>query len=207
MSIGNNIICRYHDNDSFCDYKVVREEREDRISVVLYREDKELRRLTYKNVGWEISSPLLSWYNVFFCSGSSGGALDYDYMDTAVQNGEKTAATVYHDVGSEAANKLISALPPECGWLPYSDAMLYVFRIGKLKDFFDLNEVKQMYELLGVYCLDWEQIGRYFEMPLEYFGNEKECGFNIQSGGTREQNVVKGLLLGYPVESTALFIR
>lgn len=192
MSIGNNIICRYHDNDSSYDYEVAREESEDRISIVLYREDKELRRLTYKNVGWEINSPFLSWYNVFFCSNYYGVSPDYEYMDTAVQNGGKTAATVYHDVGSETANKLIAELPPECGWLPYSEAMLYVFRIGKLKDFFDLNEVKKMYELLGVFALTGSRSVNFSKNPWSISATKKNVVLIFKAGELVNRTWLKG---------------
>lgn len=187
-------------------YLVEKEIDECKVSIVVYSTRKEPRaevyRIEYKNINKEYSSPFLSWYNLLFCSNNYGPAPDYEYMNQAVQAGEKTAATVYLQPGSNEGRKLVNSLPKDCDSVPYGDSMIYVFHKGCLADFFNFDEIREIYEMHGARSIDWGVVRDYFWKPMSFFGNESQCGFSLQSGGSREQTIITGLLLGYPIEST-----
>lgn len=163
---------------------------------------KEICHIEYKNIGREYTSPLLSWYNALFCSAAYNAAPDYEYMHHAVQAGKKPSATVYLEPSSKEGRKLMENLPSTCGAAPYSGNIIFVYRKGCLSDFFDFDEIQSIYQDHGCYGVDWEKVKSYFSMPLEDFGYQEKCGFDLQSGGNTEQTIITGLVLGYPVEST-----
>ncbi len=175
-------------------------------------EYEEVDRVTVQT-GAEYQSPFLSWYNHIFCSNMwCGGKYstispDYDYMTYAVQNGKKTAATVYISPDSEEGKRLVSMLPSNCGSLPYGESMIYVFHKGRLADYFDFDRIKAIYKNYCRAIINWGTVKSYFEMPLEVFGDTDKCGFDLHNARTNEQKLVTGLTLGYPVESTVLYIR
>lgn len=196
--------------DGFCSYSVEKESDEVNTSIILYdtrrEQKKEIRRIEYKNIGREYSSPFLSWYNLIFCSNNYGPSPDYDYMHRAVQEGKKTSATVYLEPKSDKGRDLVKNLPDDCGSVPYGKNMIYVFHKGCLADYFDFEEIRTIYEAHGVRMIDWEKVQDYFRKPMAFFGDETECGFSLQSGGCREQTIITGLLLGYPVESAVCYL-
>lgn len=79
--------------------------------------------------------------------------------------------------------------------------MLFVYHKGKLSDFFDIDAIENLYKKHGTNNLNWELIRMLANKPLEYFGS-KESSLNIRSCGGKEELVITGLLLGYPIEST-----
>lgn len=197
-------------NDGLSAYTVEKEENDREISIVVYDvsngRHKEKSRLEFKHLAEEYISPFLSWYNLIFCSNNYGAAPDYDYMNTAVQEGKKTAATVYLEPYSEKGKALKRTLPNDCDARPYGKSMIYVFHKGCLSDFFDYDQIKAIYEKHGGYSLDWDIIKEFFQKDLSFFRKEEKCGFSLQSGGNKEQTIITGLLLGYPVESTIAFL-
>lgn len=159
----------------------------------------------------EYHADLISWYNVLFCSNSYGSAPDYSYMNYAVQNGKKPAATVYLS-NEYTKEQIIQSIPENCDWREYGGNMLWVFRKGCLADFFDLSIIQKSYAAHNVTGIDWELVRELFTKPLEFFAepdgeNGWQCGFNIQSGGIGGQTVITGLLLGYPIESTIAWLK
>ena len=202
----SEIVCAANYNDGMNSFQAEKEVSEHDISIVVYdvRGGRRLEkyRLSYQNISREYASPFLSWHNLIFCSNNYGASPDYDYMHHAVQNGKKTAATVYLSPDSEEGINLVRNLPTDCDALPYGVGMLYVFHKGHLSDFFDYAEIRAIYEKHGVQSVDWDKVKDYFERDMAFFGNEKDCGFSLQSGGDREQTIITGLLLGYPIEST-----
>lgn len=180
------------------------------ISYVIYDErynkHKEVGRICIPQPITTYDSPLLNWYNLVFCSNNYGPSPDYNYMNYAVQQGKKTAATVYHPFDSDESKAIQMNLPENCGIIPYGEYMIFVYRKGKLSDFFNFERIREAYKQMGIIGLDWDLINDLFEKPLEYFADESKCGFSLQSGGIREQLVLKGLILGYPVESTAIML-
>lgn len=197
-------------NDGLCSYLVEKEINENNISIIAYDvwngQHRETKKIQYRNIGEEFSAPFLSWYNLLFCSGGDP-APDYEYMHRAVQEGKKTAATVYLNPDSKEGKKLVSTLPEDCSSLPYAEYMIYVFHKGCLSDFFDFEKVKSLYIKHGAYSIDWDRVKEYFEKDLSFFGDEQACGFSLQSGGIKEQTIITGLILGYPVESTIAYLR
>lgn len=189
-----------------CSYLVEKEIDEGKVSIVVYSTRKgsrnEVRRIKYIDLNIDFSSPFLSWYNLLFCSNNYGPPPDYDYMHTAVQAGTKTAATVYLKPDSNKGRELVNNLPEDCDAVPYGDYMIFVFHKGCLADYFNYDKIRAIYELYGVRMIDWAKIKDYFQKPMYFFANESQCGFSLQSGGSKEQTIITGLLLGYPIEST-----
>lgn len=164
--------------------------------------------IKYKNLNNEFQSPFLSWYNLFFCSNCYGPAPFYPYMNNAVQNGTKTAATAY--VNKEEFRKLIKDLPANCYAVPYNSSednmsMAYVYREGTLDELFGYEKIKEVYYSHQVTGIDWDYIKRMFSKPLSYFANENKSGISLQGCAKRDELLV-GLLLGYPVEATVAYI-
>ena len=164
---------------------------------------KEIRKtVEFWEVGEEYTSPLLSWYNLFFCSNNYGSAPDYKYMNTAVQNGTKTTATIYVNEGTKVYQNLQDHMPAHCYMVPYGEGVFYLYRDGTLGDYFDLVKLRNIYEKHGKHAICWDIVETFFKMPLADFGDPQECGFTLHGGDSHEQRIVIGLLLGYPVEST-----
>lgn len=164
----------------------------------------------YKQVGQTINSPLVNWHNLFFCSNYYGPPPHPGYMNSAVQNGTKTASTAH--VSPDEYKDLVRELPLNCHAMPYDGApenmaIAYVYRDGTLDDLFGFEKVHQIYTLHGIHNVDWSRVEELFAKPLAYFSDSR-CGFNIQSGTSVKENlIVMGLLLGYPIESTIAYIK
>jgi len=203
------IIAKAKYNYGLCEYQVEKTTEKENISITIedLNNDCELGRIVYKNISCEYLSPFLSWYNLIFCSNNYGPAPDYEYMHQAVQKGTKTAATIYLSCDSPEGIKVIKELPSTCGATPYGNNMIFVFRKGTLADYFDLNKIKEIYYMHGIDYLNWDKVNEYFNKPISFFGDENNCGFSLQSGGIKEEIVITGLVLGYPIESTIAFIK
>ncbi len=138
-------------------------------------------------------------------------------MNYAVQNGKKVAATVY-PASKEEYERILQTLPKDCDAGPYDlnindkdyHAILYVCRKGCLKDYFDLSQVRRIYEQHGTfedYEVGWGKIETLFNVPLISFSNPREIGLNIQTEQSHMGLIITGLLLGYPLESTIAYIK
>lgn len=195
------------DTDSMVSYIVEKETATDTITISVYKNSPNkgkrlLSRISYPREREGYNSPFLSWYNLIFCSNNCGPSPRYDYMHTAVQLGKKTAATVYIHPDSSEGKDFIKSLPKECGAIPYGDYMIYVFRKGRLADFFDFETIRRLYENNCMTLFDWSLIKELFNKPLSYFGDPDQCGFDLQRCVDVNNRIIVGLLLGYPVEST-----
>lgn len=132
-------------------------------------------------------------------------------MSSAVQQGKKTSATI--PVNDKNYKEMESSIPETCGIVPYfitntEVSMAYIYRRGTLSDYFDFEEVKKVYTLHGIRNVDWETVFNQFSKPMDYFADEKKCGFDIQAGSINLENtIILGLLLGYPIESTVAFLK
>lgn len=160
----------------------------------------------YRSILPEYQSPFLSWKNLFFCSNNYITPPIYAYMNVAVQEGKKTAATILLELESHEAQEIIKALPDDCDYRDYPGSTFYLFHRGCLADFFDLDKIKEIYDAHGILDINWNWVAAQFQKPLSFFANREECGFSLQSGGRSGISVVKGLILGYPVESTVAFL-
>lgn len=190
-------------------YTVDKDITEDKNHIIVKDQNKDCKIITdldYSSIP-EYEHPMLSWYNLLFCSNNYEPTTDHDYMNLAVQSGQKTAATIYLNYNSPEGQKLIESMPSNCEAMPYGDTMIYMYHKGKLSDFFDYEQIRDYYQKYGCYGIDWNIVYDYFQKDLSFFGNESECGFSLQSGQTNEQSIITGLVLGYPVASTARWIK
>lgn len=167
------------------------------------------KRLFFPVCAERYKSPYLSWYNLICCSNNYGPVPVIPYMNHAVQNGKKIAATVYPDTASDYMAILAEA-GDEYYCYPYHSEeyryMLYISRKGKLSDYFDLEYLLCVYRDSGV-NLDSETMWFYFDQELFWFGNEELCPIELHNCIGQEELAVTGLLFGYPVESTIALIR
>ena len=195
------------DGQSYC---VEKEISDKVISIVLFNtkgnQKTKIDHVDYQNIGEEYESPFLSWYNLFFCSAHYNAGTDDVYMNKAVQKGLKTAATLGLSANEIRMKQLVKRLPLDCGWLPYN-GLIYVYHKGSLGDYFDFDKVRFLYKEHGIHCVDWAAIKDYFQKDMSFWGNEEKCGFSLQGGGGTEQKIIKGLVLGYPLESTVRIVK
>jgi len=204
-------LCEYHDRlyNGFM-YRVYKVQEDDTITVILqnvYESPYGIKSFfRYDDIGEELKSELISWYNLFFCSNQCGSAPDYDYMNQAVQNNQKTTATVYLETSDSKYKDLISTLPDGFQIVEIATTEQYICRRGSLSDYFCFDQVKRIYGLLGVSYHDWDRVHELFSMPLIDFADKGKCCFSIDNGfdpSNYAPYIVTGLLLGYPLESTA----
>lgn len=211
------ILCEYPDEMGLGKYQVTRIVQDGVVYITTLqlcegKPKRILAELCYKSLLPDYQSDLLSWENLALCSNQFGIAPQPDYMNYAVQNGKKPAATILSGMESGEAQRIIESLPESCGYCEYGPSMLWVYRKGCLADYYDLSSIKEIYDAHEVAGIDWDWVREMFKKPLSFFGELDEagnpkCGFNIQSGGTGGKFVLTGLLLGYPVESTIANLR
>ena len=192
--------------DASLRYRVEKETTPVETCFTIYRKngnnpEVEYSRYSYPSNIEGYDSPFLSWYNLFFCSGVCGPEPDYEYMTNAVQQGKKTAGTVYVDSRSAEGQHIMRTVPKNCSALRYGQ-ILYVFHKGCLSDYFDFETIRRIYDTHCRQFINWDIVKDYFDKPLSYFGDEEKCGFHLHCGDNKEQRIILGLLLGYPVEST-----
>lgn len=172
-----------------------------------------LMRYTYPNVALSVSSPFLSWENLNCCN---GWAYDEDYLLTAVQEGKKLYAgstiRLQPPIGVEEAEARLeefrSTLPDTClagKEMEMNDRFFpfYICRRGRLKDYFDLEQVLGDYKRMGITlsAQDKRILFHLGGIELAQFATGKPmCYFRCISD---VELMITGLLLGYPLESTA----
>lgn len=168
---------------------------------------------TYPNVELSVSSPFLSWENLNCCN---GWAYDEAYLLTAVQEGKKLYAgsTIFLQTPADVKNaearleEIRTALPDTClagkevvkndRFFPF-----YICRRGRLQDFFDFDQVLEDYKRMDImlsaqdrkifYHLGGIELAQFATgKPMCYTG----CISDVEL-------MITGLLLGYPLESTA----
>lgn len=195
-------------------FYLYREEQDGKVTVSLCYQFGDQPMITCKRFFYEVcaesySSPYLSWYNLICCSNNYGPIPVVDYMNQAVQNGKKIAATVYPNTASDYM-QMVAALSEDYYCFPYHTKeyqyMLYVSRKGTLADYFDLDQIMDVYRQCGI-ALDADKMKYYFAQELSWFGNEEACDIEIHFCTGDEKFAVVGLLFGYPVESTIALIK
>jgi len=161
----------------------------------------------FNKIPQTIQSPYISWANLNCCN---GWRYDEAYLYTAVQEGKKLCAgiTVTNDEQAFCAYRdslgedylYFCRTPTHNG--PYTFYHIDVTRRGCISDYIDVDEVKTLYEELGVDFLDFGKISGYAQMPMIQL-LDGTADFDYANTQTDEQWAVAGLLLGYPVESSA----
>lgn len=163
-----------------------------------------LRTYRFNNVEC-FESPYISWQNLDQCN---GWATDESYLYTAVQNGTKLFAGIVHLEGQsfECSDDVV-VITKKHRWLEgYCET--HICRKGTLSDYYDLAAVVAHYERLGItpYLDETPNlIGWFLSVDISVFATD-EAPFEYWNAKTLEELIFTGLLLGYPLESTASII-
>lgn len=177
-------------------------------------------------------SPYLNWGNLAYVA----SRFDDPYLFTAVQQGKKLFAdivfTMYdedwakecypaHNLTTQKdieaiIEKIKSELPPDCTFgVSPNDQQRYrcklrgafICKNGTISDFIDVAQILLAYEQLGIGIsnADSRHIWSFCQIPLVDFSGE-DAPFDIFNAQGGVELTVTGLLLGYPIESTAWLI-
>jgi hypothetical protein len=162
-----------------------------------------------------LDSQYVGWDNLNCCD---GWVYDESYLHTAVQLGKKLYAGFSFsrktDV-EETISDLQNGLPEDCvlGQEEPSEhanenfTNYFICKTGTIADYISLDEVFAAYDRLGV-VIDGGAVNRITELchvPLPQFaGNSAPFQYGYAHNGV--ELVVTGLLLGYPLETTAYLI-
>ena len=213
-------ICHANYRNGECVFDIEREVHDGRVEINLYRVNRRAKyarsskvparslevRVEYQNIGTEYESPFLSWYNWFFCAKWVLGMTDDRYLSTAVQNGLKTTAIVLHFSPHsrqwQRYKRRLACLPDSCNFKQSETGGFYVYHKGSIDSLFDMGKIQYIYDTHGIEGLNWERIYSLSKLDIACFGDYRTEPFNPYCPRTKEQYVVNGLLLGYPVEST-----
>lgn len=158
-----------------------------------------------------ISSPLLNWENLIRCSNYYGIApeeLDENnqpgYMALAVQQYKKPAATLRYNINNPFIKNLELKMPHDCLMMKYKEGdTTFICRNCSLSDLFDIEEVRETYERYGIYNVEWNNVQKLCHENLSFFSDHSNSGISIESGSKNvTEDIIVGLLLGYPIEST-----
>lgn len=167
-----------------------------------------LRTYRFNNVEC-FESPYISWQNLDQCG---GWATRDEYLYTAVQNGTKLFAQIV-----TFPEPILTLSRPQ---IESSDDIVittakihpkfhhtHICRKGCLSDYYSLDDVFAHYSRLGIsFTVDEKTaIREYCNVELSVFATD-EAPFNYLNVHDIESLVVTGLLLGYPLESTASII-
>jgi len=182
-----------------------------------------LRTYRFNLIADQFISPYIGWSNLDCCGGWS---CDEEYLDTAVQTGKKLfagrltmlrnaycpnwptreqAAAEFAQLCSTFSNDVYGAeekILPSDGYY-----RTFICRTGKLSDYYDLDAVFGHYEKLGLpfHQETVKQIQSFCDANIRSFG-EANPPFIYTNAGSIAELITTGLLLGYPLESTASII-
>jgi hypothetical protein len=163
-----------------------------------------LRAYRFDNIKETFTSPYISWENLNCCG---GWFYDDQYLNTAVQNGKKLCAGLILKSSDEAKylleNKDINF---------YSDFKndryyLEIARKGCLKDYYNIQEVLNLYKLHGIYNLNMKRIEELCSAEMiSLMKDNNPYNYDYANPFEIEDLIITGLLLGYPIESTIAII-
>lgn len=146
----------------------------------------------------EYKHPYLSWENLDHCG---GWASDDSYLLSAVQEGKKPAAQY------AKLDDPVPEIKPDKSIVTYYKSeqvynhirnQVYIARSCTLNDLFDIDDIINAYQKQDVY-LNKDQLIPYLNKPIMDLMKED---FWINANSVNEL-VITGLMLGYPIESTA----
>lgn len=161
--------------------------------------------MTYRfnNVA-EFESPYISWANLDQCG---GWATSEAYLNTAVQRGHKLFAQIPHFVHIEFERSDEVVITTGVNHRIGRGYLTHICRKGSLADYYDLAAVREHYSRLGVVLTDneWIDVLLHCSLELSTFGTV-DAPFDYVHASTAVELIVTGLLLGYPLESTASLI-
>ena len=173
----------------------------------------------------------VSWENLNCCN---GWTCDDDYLYTAVQNDKKLYADItfsmYDDDWAAEIKrddiltekdavaiiaKLQEELPDDCvlgsagpdrdGYRSRNRS-IYICKDCAMIEYIDLDEVFTTYERFGIKIVPYarENIKKVCGTPMKYFATEEYATY--WETDTPTKLIIIGLLLGYPIETTAYLI-
>lgn len=168
-----------------------------------------IRSYAFRNVPNILKSPYISWANLNCCG---GWTFDKNYLLTAVQEGKKLCAGITLP-DENAVKGYIANLsgdyphfcPPPMRNGPHTFYHIDVTRKGCIADYICMADVRQAYSALGIDSLDFGVISEYTAARMIHL-MDGTVPFDYANPEGNEQFVVTGLLLGYPLESTAALL-
>lgn len=175
-----------------------------RSKVKVHNNGYNLRTYRFKNVEC-FESPYISWENLDQCG---GWATKDDYLKTAVQNGTKLFAQIIHDSSEsfDSREDIVVITKPH-GWLEnYNET--HICCKGCLADYYDIEAIFEYYSDLDVEFTE-KEVNDIYDLvydPICIFATD-EAPFDYSRCRTNVEFVITGLLLGYPLESTASIIQ
>lgn len=196
--------------------------RRSHVKVISHHNGSDYTHRTYRfnNIPDRYFSIYMSWANLDCCGGWS---FDEEYLRHAVQNEKK----LYADISISLKDRYFPDAPttPEAIASLYQlqdtlpDTLcagidnrisnnkhlnIYICRRGAIKDFFSLNIVFLFYQKLGIHLSDQtkDEVSRYCVIEISDFSSSAAPYVYYDSSSPAEL-ITTGLLLGYPIESTA----
>ncbi len=181
-----------------------------------------LRTYRFDLIKERVSVPFCSWANLDCCGGWS---YDEEYLDTAVQRGLKLFAgrttllkhkylpnnpTVeeaihqFEELKDSLPTEFFADIESSPDSTNYNYLHTFICRTGPISEYIDLNMVFDFYAKLRVYISDVEKDNiRYLcDIEMKKYGTDN-APFQYTRAATATQLITTGLLLGYPIESTA----
>lgn len=196
--------------------KFIRTDYKKRSKVVVKYQNRHIITYRFNNIP-EYKHKYLSWENLNCCE---GWVYDKSYLRNAVQNDKKLVATVVEFFDNDDdINGWIDSLKIDNNLIygqsnektsHYNEIITMVTitlcKKGTLSDYFDFNDVIKHYSLLLDDCIydliKMEVLYEMFNKPInEIVIDNSE--FNIYHVNVIEDIIYLGLILGYPIESTA----
>lgn len=178
-----------------------------RCRVTVKNKDGSHNHMTYRfNKDVEpISSQYISWENLNCCG---GWPYDSSYLLTAVQEGKKLCAGINFDSEKELkdyednlSDDYVHFCKPPMSNGPYTTYYVDVARDGAICDFFNTDEILRVYRELGITNFNKGLLSEFFTLPVWYIINGET--FDYRQPHRPEEYILTGLMLGYPLESTA----
>ena len=144
----------------------------------------------------------MNWENWNCCG---GWAFDRDYLTHAVQSGRKLYAGIFADELPDLEEELeqldlLYGIEGDQSW------NAYICRRGCVADYINVGEVLRSYELLGLTFQydELEYLKELVNTPIHIFSDpNNRFGLNYSEWGAPIEMVFVGMLLGYPIETTA----
>lgn len=179
-----------------------------------------LRTYRFDFIPESFESPYISWANLDCCGGWS---YDEEYLTTAVQEGRKLFAAIdtplrqqylpdypTEETAREQFEMFRNTLPPNI-FADYDNEPVFfnhlhtfICRHGRIADYIDLDAVFSFYKKLGIIIRDSmkAEVEHYCSCEIKTFGTSN-APFQFRQPVRDSEFVANGLLLGYPIESTA----
>jgi len=178
--------------------KVTVKNKDDGFCHMVYRFNKDVKPLSSKYISWE---------NLNCCN---GWAFDRSYLLAAVQKGKKLCAGILFDSEKEQKDYeagiadnddyVYYSKPPMTNG-PHTTYYIDIARDGAISDFINTDEVLRVYDELGITNFNKKLVCDLITMPMWYMINGET--FDYRQPCRSEEYIMIGLMLGYPLESTA----